>query len=48
MKDEYKIVGEIFNGLLIVVINGNAHVMSQDELRKWYGRANPERWNKAA
>lgn len=51
MKKDYEIVGAFdYNGnkLLVVKINGNAHVMTVNELHGWYGRLYLEKWKRSA
>lgn len=51
MKRDYKIVGKFdCNGehLLIVRINRNVHMMTVEELNRWYGRLHSERWKRSA
>ena len=47
MNDEYKVISEFYcNGkqMVIVRIGNAAHVMSQEEWHKIYGRNHQERW----
>lgn len=44
-----EIIGEfITNGkyMVVVMFNGNAHVMEMDEWKVIWGRNHPERWNR--
>ena len=49
MSDEYKVISEFCcNGkpMVTVRIGGAAHVMSQEEWHKVYGRNHQDRWKK--
>lgn len=48
MNDEYKVIKEFeYHGkpMVTVRIGNAAHVMSQEEWRKVYGRNHQDRWN---
>lgn len=48
MSDEYKVISEFYccGKMMVTIRNGSAaHVMSQEEWRKVYGRNHQDRWN---
>lgn len=51
MDMRYEIVGEFDTKgkhMVTVIIDGNAHVMEESELKWVFGQLHPERWKKGA
>ena len=49
IKVDREIIGDfITNGkyMVVVMLNGNAHVMEKEEWMSIWGRNHPEKWNK--
>ncbi|WP_170313465.1 hypothetical protein [Lacrimispora amygdalina] len=50
-NDRYEVLSEFDccgEHMMTVRFRGNVHVMTLEELKCWYGRMHPERWDRKA